>query len=228
HRPDEEHPGRNPVKSRLGQFSTSSLHSHLRLRKSPRPCPSASFRAFLEGVRLSLAGGDQPPQVAAHERAPRCRAVAVALECGDEARMREANFRLVALLRDLEDDVRADPLVFPVEAELRVGHVPDDLLARNELCHFLPGEVRVPVAVGELGSYLVEAAADLSRPPPADVVYRIEDLFRRLVHRNARREVFGFHSCHASTPSETKVWMELAIGNTFCTRVSIDSRHFRS
>src|SRR5208283_2956774 len=118
--------------------------------------------AFLEGVRLSLAGGDQPSQVAAHERAPRGRAVAVALKCGDEACMREVDFCLVALLRDLEHDVRADPLVLLVEAELRLGHMPDDLLARNEFRHFLPGNVRVSVAVCELGAYLVDVAKDLS------------------------------------------------------------------
>src|ERR1700726_792713 len=96
---------------------------------SGRPSPRA---------RLILARGDQPAQIAVHEHAPGVRALLVAFVRRRQAAMREAELRLVARLGDLEDDVRAFPLVLVLhEAEVSVQHVPDDFLALDEFGYFL-------------------------------------------------------------------------------------------
>src|SRR5260370_40416161 len=73
-----------------------------------------------ECVRLSFTGGDQLRQVLVYEHAPCAGAVAVALEGRNQPDVRKADFRFALFLRDIEDDVRASPLIFFPKAKAAV------------------------------------------------------------------------------------------------------------
>src|SRR5438477_65047 len=118
---------------------------------------------------------DQDPKVVSNDRAPRIRAVVVALESGDEALVGEAEFGPVALLGNVEDDAGALPLVLGRdEGGAALDNKPHDPFAGHELGYLLLGDVQVLVAVGKDTTHLVRRTFELPRPPSARVGDRVE------------------------------------------------------
>ena len=91
---------------------------------------------------------------------------------------------LAALSDDLKNNVGADPfgLIFD-KGQFSVRNMPHNLLAGNEFRYLLCGLVHVLVAVREFGAKPGGVTVDFSRPPAANVVDCLENLFGRLVNR---------------------------------------------
>src|SRR6202050_4008303 len=122
-------------------------------------------------VGLPLACRNQVAQAVIDVEAPRAGTAVVALEGRNQADVGKAELGLVALPRDLKDNVRAIPLglVFD-KVQLGIRYMPYDLLRRYEFGDLLGGAVDVLVPIGKFFAGHVGAAVDLARPPAANVI----------------------------------------------------------
>jgi hypothetical protein len=101
----------------------------------------------------------------------------------DQADMREADLRFVAILRDVEKDFGTLPFTLILgEVEMVVYDKPRHPLLRDERRHSDLALVDVLVAVSELIIECVRIAFDIFGPPPPNVGDCNEDLFWGLVY----------------------------------------------
>ena len=98
--------------------------------------------------------------------------------------MSEADFRLVAFLRDLKHDFCSLPLGM-VFGELRAAlqNKPNNFFLRNEFCYFQFATMEVFVAIRELAAEFVGTTFDISSPPSTNIIDGIEGFLRSLVYR---------------------------------------------
>jgi uncharacterized membrane protein YfcA len=117
----------------------------------------------LPRTRLGLTRNDQPAQIAVHQHAPGIGAVFIAFEVGHKTLMGEPNLRLFAFPGDLEQDIRALPLLLiRSEAKGSVGHAPDDLLTGDRLGDLLRGSMYIRHLVGEFGAGFFRVTRDFA------------------------------------------------------------------
>jgi hypothetical protein len=96
--------------------------------------------------------------------------------------MGETQLVLVAFLDDLKDDVSAVPLGLILdEIDAGVGRAPDDPFAGDPFRNLVPAAVKFFEAVGELRAETVGGSFNISFPPFANIVDRLEEFVRRLV-----------------------------------------------
>jgi hypothetical protein len=138
-------------------------------------------------VGIAVTRCDEAAQAFIDVEAPCARAFTVAFDLRYQADMGEAELGLLALRRDVEDDVSTVPLILVLdEIDLRVAHVPYDFLARHEFSDLLGAAMEILVPISKLGAKLVGVAINVTRPPGAHIGDGVKDLFRRLVDRNGR------------------------------------------
>src|SRR5262249_37964476 len=126
-----------------------------RYRASNFPASSSMCTSFLL-VRLPFARRNQAAQAVVDVKLPCARTATVAFEGGNKACVRKAEFGLVRLPFDLEDNVRAVPLgLFLDKVDVAVHDVPDDSLAWLPFSNPLSGVMDVLVAVLELSTETV-------------------------------------------------------------------------
>lgn len=147
-------------------------------------------------VGVAFTGRDQAAQTFIDVVAPRTHTFAVAFDGRHQADMREPQLGPIAPSRDLEDDVRAGPLLLVFdEVDLGVRDVPDDLLARHKLCDLLGRAMEILVAIRKFSAELIGTAVNIARPPTTYVVHCREHLFRRLLDREGGRIISPVLRC---------------------------------
>lgn len=150
-------------------------------------------------LRWPFTSRDQALETFIYKKAPSTRATVEALEFGHQTEMREVDLGLALLRRDFEGDLRANPFIRVLEAlEFGVDDEPDDFLAGHKFADPLLGVVDARVAIGELVAQPLAFAVDLSCPPSANVVDRVEGFRRCLLDRECAGEVLTLHDCSLS------------------------------
>src|ERR1035438_10246269 len=158
---------------RASNFPVSSMCVPLRSH-----CLAASFPL----VGTSLARRDQAPQTAVDVGTPRVGADIETFIFGNQTQMREADFRLLARLGKLENNLRALPLGFVFrKAEIVVQNKPDHFLAGNDFDQSYFAAMDVFVAIRKLVAEFAGLAFNFFRPPSTNINDGREGLFRRLV-----------------------------------------------
>src|SRR5258706_273256 len=110
--------------------------------------------------------------------------------------MREAQFGLIAMLRDLKDNVRAGPLALVRhKVELGILRMPDNFLILHEFGNLVCAAMHVPVAISELIAKFVRATFNsrLAGPPGACVIDGSEYFCRGLVYENGCGVILFVH-----------------------------------